>query len=686
MTKHGRPLLAARALLLWCVLPLLLLVASPRPAAAEGRLVVDAPQRPLELAKTPDGFVGRFVVRNVGDAPLDPRVTLLSSPADPRTPPGVTVRLDKGRLAPGQERRVEVRWPAGEGRAREAWGVLSIDAAGTRGDTLGLRARRDESVLGTLARLAVPSLPLWPLLGLLAIVLVSRFRPDDRLPRRIALAAATLDVVAASVIALRFDRALGRVDGNDGVQLVTRATLSSRLGVDLFLGVDGVSVATLLTVSVAALVAIALGERVALRTARVWGAALGLLAGALGILLVFDLALLVVAWGATFASAALLLMTTAPPGRTFAGRRLAAVGVWSTVLLAVVALFAASYAGRAFAVDGTRLAQGFGHPDLVRAFYGGVGRTLLGLPFVAGLTTLLLVALVPVLALFPLDGFVHDALEDGHTPAILVALLPALGLFVLVRWGLLPFPEGFGWASTTLAWLGAGTAFLGALSAWNERRLAALAATAVSVATGVGLVGIASQTPAGVLGALGTISSIPLTISLAGGACCLLAARAGTNDVARLRGLGGDARLLAGVLTVGAAGLVGLPGTLLGWGALLAFTGLFARLPLAAALAGLSLGVLALAVLSALATALGGTVSDELRESSVLEPFGGRLPDLSRRERAVLVPLALLVIVLGFSPRPLLGLGERAALDVAAFLDPPGPTQVAIRNVSPPLR
>jgi hypothetical protein len=54
------------------------------------------------------------------------------------------------------------------------------------------------------------------------------------------------------------------------------------------------------------------------------------------------------------------------------------------------------------------------------------------------------------------------------------------------------------------------------------------------------------------------------------------------------------------------------------------------------------------------------------------------LPELSRRERAVLLPLALVVLGLGASPRPLLGLAERASLDVAAFLDVPGPTQITM--------
>jgi NADH-quinone oxidoreductase subunit M len=179
------------------------------------------------------------------------------------------------------------------------------------------------------------------------------------------------------------------------------------------------------------------------------------------------------------------------------------------------------------------------------------------------------------------------------------------------------------------------------------------------------------------LGATAIVTASPLVVALVGGAAGLLAARTGSADITGVRGLGVEARLLAGALLLGTAASVALPGTLSGWGVVVALLGSMARAPTATIVGALALGVAGLTTLGAVANALGGTLSPTLRDSSVLEPFGGHIPDLSRHERAVLLPLALIVLVLGLSPRPLLGAAERASLDLAAFLDPPGPAQIA---------
>ena len=52
-------------------------------------------------------------------------------------------------------------------------------------------------------------------------------------------------------------------------------------------------------------------------------------------------------------------------------------------------------------------------------------------------------------------------------------------------------------------------------------------------------------------------------------------------------------------------------------------------------------------------------------------------PEINGRELATIGPLAILVLVLGFWPRPLLNLIDTGSLEVHRLIDRPGPTQVA---------
>jgi NADH:ubiquinone oxidoreductase subunit 4 (subunit M) len=677
---------AALSLALGCCLLVLGSWLAPRAALADARLTVTAPQRPLELLPTKDGLAASFTVKNTGDRPVEPRVTLLSSPNDPRTPAGVTVTSDRGRLAPGQERTITVRFvpplPDPDGpppsRARELWGVLQIDGQGVPAETLAVRGDRTTGGGLALARWTLPLLVLLPLLAALVAQILQRIRPDERHPRRLALAACGLDAVLALSLLARFDRGMGRMDGNDGYQFVSRTTLSRPLGLELAWGLDGSSVGLLVALTLGAAALAALGERVVLRTTRTWSAMLVLVAGLVTVVLSLDLAVTVVGWAVALFAAAALRTSGAPRGSTLPGRRLALLAVVSTVCFALFAVYAVSFVGHGFSFDGTLVTQSFGHADLVRASFPSVGRTLLGLPFVAGLFVLLLGAIVPVLGLFPLDGFLHDAFEGSESPSITIAFLPAVATFLLLRWGALVVPEAIGWASTSLAIWAATAALLGAISAVRETRLSALLGVAVSTQAALGVLGLASSTPQGVLGTTTLFSSAPLTISLVGGACVLLAGRVGTDDLAKLGGIAKEAKLLGFALVSGGLGAFCWPLSASGWGGGLVLVGLVARLPLAAGLAALALLVLSSRLLARLGSALFGAMPSELRATSALEPFGGHLPELSRRERAVLLPLALVVLGLGASPRPLLGLAERASLDVAAFLDVPGPTQITM--------
>ena len=107
------------------------------------------------------------------------------------------------------------------------------------------------------------------------------------------------------------------------------------------------------------------------------------------------------------------------------------------------------------------------------------------------------------------------------------------------------------------------------------------------------------------------------------------------------------------------------------------FIGAFPRFRVLTMLAATGVIVTAAYHLWALQRMFLGKFREEWRKSKYLEPWGGKFPEINSRELISVAPLAVLVLVLGFWPRPLLNLIDRGSLDVHRLVDKPGPTQVA---------
>jgi NADH-quinone oxidoreductase subunit M len=78
-----------------------------------------------------------------------------------------------------------------------------------------------------------------------------------------------------------------------------------------------------------------------------------------------------------------------------------------------------------------------------------------------------------------------------------------------------------------------------------------------------------------------------------------------------------------------------------------------------------------------------GKFREEWRQSKYLEPTGGKFPEINGRELLTIAPLAVLVLVLGFWPRPLLNATDKGALEAHRAVDKPGQAQVAATPKKP---
>ena len=141
--------------------------------------------------------------------------------------------------------------------------------------------------------------------------------------------------------------------------------------------------------------------------------------------------------------------------------------------------------------------------------------------------------------------------------------------------------------------------------------------------------------------------------------------RAHTRDIDKFGGLAEEMPLYTAFVGFAFMASLGLPG-------LSGFIGRSAdvhrRLPASTAcmtiLAATGVIITAAYHLWALQRMFLGKFREEWRASQYLEPFGGKFPEINARELVSLVPLAVLVLVLGFWPRPLLNLIDQRVLDL----------------------
>jgi NADH-quinone oxidoreductase subunit M len=445
------------------------------------------------------------------------------------------------------------------------------------------------------------------------------------------------------------------------------------VGAEWYLGVDGTSIP--LIVLAATLGAVAVVIAASDRRDAAHHAALGLLASAImGALVALDLVVLFVSWELVLvALVALVGGWGGARGQVVAAK----VGIFGAIgsaamLLAFVALSRAS--ARTFFVDGSPLAHTTSIPELARTSFALRG-PLLGVPFVEMVWVLLFVAVAAIAPVVPLHGWLPDALEEGPagTTIVLGGVVVALGPYLLVRVGFGAVPEGARWMGASIAALGVLTAGWGALCAMAQRDIRRFFAYATLTATGTCLYGIGALTPEGITGAVAGSFAHGLAAVLILGFAAALEQRVHTCHAGRFGGLAGETPGLAAIVAVGLAVSVGVPGLVGSWGVLLSLLGGFVWHPALAALLAAALVVSVAAHGRIARLVLLGTVDPVWRTSVDLEPYGGRFPDATLLEIAALVPVAVLALLLGVWPAPLLSTIGVGARDAGEAVNPSGP-------------
>ncbi|MDC0740065.1 NADH-quinone oxidoreductase subunit M [Polyangium mundeleinium] len=648
----------------------------------------------VELTLAPDGehMTGAFFLRNEGPGPLElSRVDVRTSANDPRLPPGITVAVEgphaSTRIPPGQERRVTIRWRYESARARELYGQVLVESNARAGDgaepgrplALAIHAERPLG-LGFLGRTPLSVVVFFPLLGTLLALLLRVTRRDS--PRLLAATSALVHgslLVFVAWLCVRFDRAFSRADGNDGFQLIERGRLFPSLGVEYFLGVDGISLALVAAAVLLAFVASIASASLRDRAATYHALAGVFLTASLGVLVSLDLFLFCAFWLLALLPTSLLVARRGGSGPRRAAARVLVSSLIGAALLCAASWFLWQHADPTYLATGESVRRSAAIPELARVAWVEKGLAMGGFSAVKVLWTALFAAFALRMSAFPFPGYLADmhTETDAPTSVLLSGALLSTGVYGILRLNVGVLPDGMRWAATTISILGAAGILVSALAAIAQDDLKRFLARIAGAHGGITLLGIGSLTPQGFEASVVVAATHGVILGLLFVLVSVLESRVQTRDLGRFGGLSREMPLFATLFGLGMLASLGLPLLAGFWGPLLALWGAFARERAVGAFGAIGIVTLAAVHIFAMGHLLFGEAREEWPTSKYLEPFGGKFPAMYRRELAAALPLAIGLVLLGVAPRPLLGMVDQACLGMHRLVDRPGPLQIA---------
>jgi NADH-quinone oxidoreductase subunit M len=660
-------------------------------ALAKHRIVLSVPGQahgPLVLSPKESGYVGEFTVSNIGDEPLVvSRIAIRGDDDDVRAPARLSVRFVEGgattlTIPQGQSRRVNVMWlPDREGRMKQVFAHVVVTSSDeVAGEVaVGVTAQVPRGV-PFIADHALSWLVFLPLLGMLACLVTHVMgRRDDQTLRWIALGVTGAQCLIVVWLLAHFNADVTRTDGNDGFQFIEHAVWIRSMQVEYFVGVDGASMPLVALTALLGIVAVIASFHHERQIRGYLTMIFLLLTGVMGVFVALDLVLFFVFWELMLLPLLFLVAVWGGARREQAAAKLFLYALAGSAMLLVAILALAAHADRTFLVDGSSVPRTFSIPELMRVAYTGKKLLLFGLPFVKVVFVLMFVAFAIVMPMVPLHTWMPDALVEAPAPvsALIAGVVVKTGSYAMLRVGFGILPEATRWAAGTLVAFGVVGVIYGALCALAQNDLKRLLAHLVVAHTGFCLVGLGGLTPQGIAGCLmemfcgGTVAAM---LFLLAGA---LADRSHTRDIRQLGGLSTEMPLMTAFFGLALMASLGLPGLAGFWGQALALFGAFPTYRALTIACAIGLVLVAGAHLSALERVFFGKLDEAWKKSPYLEPFGGKFPEITSREMAVVAPLAALALLLGVWPVPLLALCSGGVRDLTSLVNPPGPDQIA---------
>ncbi len=476
-----------------------------------------------------------------------------------------------------------------------------------------------------------------PLLGAVVVALLPA-KQGSYLPRQVALAVSLLTLVLAGVMASGFDPGAG-------YQFGEQHTWIRSFGAYYAVGVDGIGLSLVVLTAILVPIVIlgswddgdaATGAAVALRPAPRWSSKaffawmLALEGLAIGVFSATDLVLFYIFFEATLIPIYFLVGGWGGFNRARAAMKFLIFSLAGGLIMlaSVVGLYAQSSKAGAPSYLISDLAQ----LDISTT----AGRWLFAGFFIA---------FAIKAPMFPVHTWLPDTTEQASpgTSVLLVSILDKIGTFGMIRFCLGIFPEASTWATPVVIALALVSIIYGALLAIGQNNISRLIAFTSVSHFGLIVLGIFVMNPQGQVGANLYMFNHGLSTAALFLITGFLIKRRGSALISDFGGVEKVAPVLAGLLLISGLSSLSLPGLSPFVSEFLVLVGAFKYSAWVAAIAVPAIVLAALYILLMYQRTMTGPPRDETRG----------ITDLVPREVLAMAPLVVLIVLLGFWPKPL---------------------------------
>jgi len=489
------------------------------------------------------------------------------------------------------------------------------------------------------------------------------------LPQKVALGFSLLTLVVVGVIGFGFD-----VNG-DRYQFVEDHTWIEAFGAHYAVGVDGIGLTLLILTAILTPVVILASWRDGDRGR--WGAnsffawMLALEGLALGVFAALDVFLFYVLFEATLIPIYFLIGGFGGARRSYAAVKFLIFSLLGGLLMlaSVVGLYvvsADSETGPTYLL--TELSQ------VTAGLDNDLGRWLF-LGF--------FIAFAIKAPMFPVHTWLPTVAQEATpgTSVLLVSILDKIGTFGMIRYCLGLFPEASQWATPVVLVLAVVSVLYGGLLAIGQRSIPRLIAYTSVSHFGLIVLGIFVLNSYGQTGSTLYMFNHGLSTAALFLVTGFLISRRGSQQIRDYGGVEAVAPVLAGTFLLAGLSSLSLPGLSPFISEFLVLLGAFAHNWWYAAFAVLGIVLAALYILLTYQRVMTGPT----------HPSVAGMKDLNLREVGALAPLLLLIVVLGFFPKPLTAIINPAVADTleqVGVTDPapavPGGTSASAEEESQP--